>query len=235
MPITKETADLIPFFEGLPVERIAPYLAYFDLKPFAAGQRIFKLGDMPTFLAFVISGSLQVQEFASDGRLVGVAPIVAGAAAGWLPMIDNQAFDCDVVAVEDTVLCLAPNQLIKRLVLETPLLSQRLIVQMASALRRITQDKLGLTLPNAYHRVYVQIHKLVSKSAAPAAMALPKQHEIAYMANTSRETVSRALQQLIRSGILVKAGHAITIRKPDELEKLAHDGPDALPSLQTPT
>lgn len=232
MPITPETLKRIPFFEGLPTGRLEPFLGYFELKSFVAGQRIFKLGDRPNFLAFVISGSLQVQEFASDGRLVGVAPIIAGGAAGWLPMIDGEAFDCDIITAEETVLCLAPNQLLKRLVLENPLLSERLIAQMATALRRITQDKLGLTLPNAYHRVYVQIHKLVRKSDTPTTMALPKQHEIAYMANTSRETVSRALQQLIRSGILAKTGHAITIMKPEELAKLAHDGPDALPASE---
>lgn len=229
MPISPSTLERIPFFAGIPPEILKALARNFDVREIHASQRICKVGDKPGVVLFVLKGSLQIQEFATDGRLVGVASIAAGGAAGWLPLIDDSPFDCDLVAAEDAEVCFAPNTVLKQLVLQSPLLSERLLTQMASALRRITQDKLGLTLPNAYHRVYAQLHKLIedpnNTSGRPS---LPKQHEIAYMANTSRETVSRALQQLIKLGILTKAGHTLTIKKPDALSRLAHDGPDAL-------
>ena len=59
---------------------------------------------------------------------------------------------------------------------------------------------------------------------------LPNQREIASIVNTSRETVSRALQLLIKGGVLGKAGHKLVVHKAELLEKLAIDGLDALPT-----
>ena len=52
------------------------------------------------------------------------------------------------------------------------------------------------------------------------------------MVNTSRETVSRALQILIKNGVLTKNGHQLHIQQSETLKKLAHDGLDALPHQQ---
>jgi len=58
---------------------------------------------------------------------------------------------------------------------------------------------------------------------------VPRQQDIAAMVNTSRETVSRALQLLIKNGVLTKSGHQLHIQQSEALKKLAADGLDALP------
>jgi DNA-binding GntR family transcriptional regulator len=74
------------------------------------------------------------------------------------------------------------------------------------------------------------INQLIVKQVGPTnySASLPNQKEIASMVNTSRETVSRALQVLIKSGALAKSGHQIVVNKQDLMDKLAVDGLDAL-------
>ena len=93
-----------------------------------------------------------------------------------------------------------------------------------------------LSLPNAFHRVFVQLHLLTnSASEQRASNIIPRQQDIASMVNASRETVSRALQALIKHGVLTKSGHQIQITSSALLNQLAQEGPQALPSAFTST
>jgi len=94
--------------------------------------------------------------------------------------------------------------------------------------KRLAEKGFAVLLPNAFHRVFVQI-SLLSASANAGVTNLPKQQDIANSVNTSRETVSRALQMLIKSGVLRKVGHQIVIKQAETLKKLAIDGPEAMP------
>ena len=86
-----------------------------------------------------------------------------------------------------------------------------------------------LSLPNAFHRIFVQLN-LLTKTASEqrSGNIIPRQQDLANMVNTSRETVSRALQALIKHGVLTKSGHQIQIIQSELLHQLAQDGPEAL-------
>jgi CRP-like cAMP-binding protein len=98
----------------------------------------------------------------------------------------------------------------------------------ADSIRRLEQGRALLSLPNAFHRVFVQIN-LLSSDAETGLTNLPKQRDIASAVNTSRETVSRALKLLIKNGVLNKAGNNIVIKQADTLKRLAIDGLEAIP------
>ena len=48
---------------------------------------------------------------------------------------------------------------------------------------------------------------------------MPTQQEIAIMVNTSRETVSRAIQILLQKGVVEKDLRRLIVRQPEELSK----------------
>ena len=108
---------------------------------------------------------------------------------------------------------------------------ERLLKLLAASIRHSSTEKSMLSLPNAFHRVFVQIQQLSEGTAAGQPLShLPKQQELASIVNTSRETVSRALQLLVKSGVLAKVGHQVVIKEEGLLKRLASDGPDALPT-----
>jgi CRP-like cAMP-binding protein len=121
----------------------------------------------------------------------------------------------------------------RRLIETEPRIAARVMALLAHALRQTVQEKTMLGLPNAYHRIYVQLNLLANNGVAMRQIShIPRQQDIAAMANTSRETVSRALQLLIKNGILKKSGHQLEITRGDILNKLAQEGPEVLEALQ---
>jgi len=116
----------------------------------------------------------------------------------------------------------------QNLLANNAILANRFLQLSADSIRRLEQARVMLSLPNAFHRVFMQIN-LLSAGSNSALTSLPKQQDIAHSVNTSRETVSRALQILIKSGVLRKVGHQIVIKQADALKKLAADGPQSAP------
>jgi CRP-like cAMP-binding protein len=123
---------------------------------------------------------------------------------------------------------ICPASVIQKLITKHALLAQRFLQMSADSIRRLEQGRALLSLPNAFHRVFMQIN-LLSSDAETGLTNLPKQRDIASAVNTSRETVSRALKLLIKNGVLNKAGNNIVIKQADTLKKLAIDGLEAIP------
>ena len=231
--MTQRTFSLaeIPLLNGLPDADLQELAAVSQARTLQAGQHLIKAGEIPAFLIFVLDGRLQAHELSPDGRVIGLHVLNKWDAIGWLSLIDGQPTSSTINALEPTHLLLIPMAVAQRLVLTRPLVIERLLKLLAAQIRHATAEKAMLSLPNAFHRVFVQVNQLSAETPAGQPLDhLPKQHELASIVNTSRETVSRALQMLVKSGVLTKVGHQIVIKESDALQKLASDGPDALPT-----
>ncbi len=64
--------------------------------------------------------------------------------------------------------------------------------------------------------------------------SMPTQQAIATMVNTSRETVSRALQVLLQKQVVEKDMRRLIVRQPDVLRKMALEDPDYSAAASTP-
>ena len=51
---------------------------------------------------------------------------------------------------------------------------------------------------------------------------VPRQQQMAIMLNTSRETVSRAIAELVQAGVVEKDLRRLIVRKPEMLRQWAH-------------
>lgn len=233
--MTQRTFSLadIPLLKALPEADLQELAAIAQVRSLEPGQCLIKAGETPAFLIFVLEGRLQTHEMSADGRTIGLGMINPWEAVGWLSLIDGQPTSATINALERTHLLLIPMAVAQRLVLTRPTVIEQLLKLLAAKIRHATAEKAMLSLPNAFHRVFVQVNQLSADTPPGQPLDhLPKQHELASIVNTSRETVSRALQQLVKSGILGKVGHQIVIKESDALKKLAADGPDALPPQQ---
>lgn len=237
MPVDISLVKSQPFFEGLSEEDLGELASVMQIKSVKPGEMLAHAGETLNYLVFVESGCLQVHEISEDGRVIGIGTLHAGEALGWLPLIDGLPLTCSVNASEASQLLLLPMAVAQRMALSRALFTERLLKLLAKSVRHSMSEKSMLSLPNAFHRVIVQINQLSeanrkSDGENASVSNLPKQHELASIVNTSRETVSRTLQLLIKNGILTKAGHNILIKQSDLLNKLATEGPEALRLLK---
>ena len=218
----------LPFFSGLSDDSLLEIARSSRTADFTAGHSLLKAGDTPGYLMIILAGTIQLNELAEDGRVIGIAYSGPNDLLAWLSIVDNKPISQTIIAATDCKLLVCPISLMQSLLANNAILANRFLKLSSEYIRRLEQARAMLSLPNAFHRVFVQI-SLLSAGANSGATSLPKQQDIANSVNTSRETVSRALQMLIKSGVLRKVGHQIVIKQADTLKKLAIDGPEAMP------
>jgi len=231
MAVSVDLIKQFPFFQGLPDLDLQTIAQNTQLGAAKQGQEILARGSLVSFLTFVVSGKIQSTEIADDGRVIGITVLVPGDIIGCLTLADGQPVTNSLRTLEDSQMLLVPMALAKNLLISQPLIAQRVMHLLAQSVRHSIKERSMLSLPNAFHRIFVQLNLLVNNSSAQRQIHhVPRQQDIAAMVNTSRETVSRALQLLIKNGVLTKSGHQLHIQQSEALKKLAADGLDALPN-----
>lgn len=231
MSLNSEIFRTIPFFADVDQDSLEALAAFTQCRPVKTGQLIVRVGDTSQSLAFVLSGQLLVLELSEDGRIIGRGTFGPGHGVGFLSLIDGRPGLHAVQANQDSELLTIPLAAARQFVMTRPMLTERLLQMLSTAVRQNHKEKAMLSLPNAFQRVFMQINLIATQTDDGEPAPLPKQHELASTVNTSRETVSRALQMLIKSGVLSKQGHQIVVQRGDALQRLAAEGPEALKTL----
>ena len=233
MAVSVDLIKQFPFFQGLPDLDLQTIAQNAQLGAAKQGQEILARGAIVSFLTVVVSGRIQSTEIADDGRIIGVTILVPGDIIGCLTLADSQPVTNSLRTLDDAQMLLIPMNVAKSLLKSQPLIAERVMKLLAQSVRYSAQERAMLSLPNAFHRIFVQLNLLVNNASTQRQVHhMPRQQDIAAMVNTSRETVSRALQILIKNGVLTKNGHQLHIQQSETLKKLAHDGLDALPHQQ---
>lgn len=229
MTITAQSLAGIPLFSDLDESMLEELLKDCSFRQVPAHTGLLSANNRPSHLMVVLEGQLQLSDVAEDGRVIRLSFANPGDLVGLLSVIDDQPIISNVSVAKNATLLLIPLPRARQLVFSNPVMGERIMKLLARHIRRATDERRLLSLPNAYQRVFAQIFTLANQgdAATNQTAALPKQHDIAVMVNTSRETVSRALQLLVKKGILVKDGHKILIQRPEKLKQLADDGLNA--------
>lgn len=185
-------------------------------------------GSAGDHLMFLVSGRMQVLDITENGREIGLNLLVAGDYFGELAVIDDLPRSASVIAMEASVVAFLPKAQSLALFHQNALVAERVIRGLAKKLRTASVYQTILCLPNASQRVFALLQRLCT--TAPGGLVVvehaPKQQELAIMANTSRETVSRAIKVLLERGIVEKDNHRLIVRDPVVLRALSNHDAD---------
>lgn len=213
----------IPILQGLSPETMAQVERALIARRFAKGDYVVHKGGPGDALMFLLAGRLQVVNMTIDGKEIGLSFIKPGDYFGELSIIDDQPRSASVIATEPSLVALLPRTQAQALIYKNPPVAEKILRRMAAGLRNASNYRAILGIPNAFQRVYTLL--LQFSATAPGGLVvienLPRQQEIAIMVNTSRETVSRAVQELIQRGIVEKDLRRLIVRKPEALSQFA--------------
>ena len=220
-PVQLETLKTIPLFKDLPQSVMQTLAQTVKLGRFQEGQRIGQVGEQLNYLLAIVSGLVQSQQHHPERKALISSDHGPGSLIGLLSAIDGQPLSSTLVAKTPAEILLVPMKTVRDVLLKCPPVVTYLLTQMAGIIRKYEDERRMLTLPNAYQRIYFHILTLAQPDASGLPQAkLPNQNEIATLVNTSRETVSRAVQQLVKQGIIAKQGHRIQLVRPELLKRL---------------
>ena len=185
-------------------------------KKFENGNLIFLEESEGKNLFFVVEGSVKVTRLSKDGREVILAMLNAGDFFGEMSLLDGEARSANVIALEKTeVLSLNRDDFLVVLH-DYPKIAIQLLKEMTSRLRKSDRQIVSLSLSDAEKRIALCIVRFADeqgfiKNGQVTIPKIPIQQDIANMAGTSRETVSRAMSLLTEEKYIKRNGKELKI------------------------
>ena len=185
-------------------------------KKFENGNLIFLEESEGKNLFFVVEGSVKVTRLSKDGREVILAMLNAGDFFGEMSLLDGEARSANVIALEKTeVLSLNRDDFLVVLN-DYPKIAIQLLKEMTSRLRKSDRQIVSLSLSDAEKRIALCIVRFADeqgfiKNGQVTIPKIPIQQDIANMAGTSRETVSRAMSLLTEEKYIERNGKELKI------------------------
>lgn len=199
---------------------------------FQSGEQILDREGPSDEVLFVVEGRVRIVSYAASGREVAFAMADAGSHVGELAAIDGMTRSASVVAVENCVIALLPAERFRALLENHASVGFDLLRHLARIIRIGDERIAELSTVGAIQRVFREVLRLAEedpKNPERALIpALPTQQDLAAKVGATRETVARALGQLVAAGVIERRGRTLMILDPDRLEDLAD--PEALGS-----
>ncbi len=168
----------------------------------------------------IISGVVKVTRLSDDGREVILAILGESDFFGEMSLLDGEGRSANIVANEQSeVVTLSRSDFLDCLQ-KYPKIAIALLEELAVRLRKSDQHIESLSLSDSEQRIGITLIRLAEelgtiKQGDVNVKNLPYQQDIANMAGTSRETVSRTLKLLETKNLLKRDGRNLIIYKFD--------------------
>ena len=190
--------------------------SYFTIKNFPKNSMIVLEEEYGDTVYIVNEGTVKISRLNDEGKEVILALLGIGEIFGELASLDGEARSANVHAQETCkVYAISRNDFIHLLKTNFKV-TYALLGELAKRMRKSDQQIEALSLSDAEHRIGVSLLNLaedrgVIRKGQVTISNLPYQQDIANMAGTSRETVSRVFKLLEDKHMLFKEGHILVI------------------------
>ena len=171
-------------------------------------------------LFIVKDGTVKITRVNDEGKEVILALLGSSEIFGEMAILDGESRSANVLAQENCILVVISSEDFIRILKSNFKVSFGLMSELAKKIRKSDLQIEALSLSDAEHRIGVSILSLaedmgVIRNGKVTIQNLPFQQDIANMAGTSRETVSRVMKTFEDRNLILKEGHTVII--PDYL------------------
>jgi len=212
----------VPLFAELEDDELERFSRVAVPRQYPEGTRVFHEGDHSDACYIVRSGTFRVTREHPDGRAITLATLSTGDIVGELAMLDGEVRSASVETLggEGELLALPAND-VRSLLERHPEITVKMVAALTRRLRaaneRISRQSFQ-TVPSRVAGVLSQLVDDEGHDGNQGEVTIRmNQADLAQLAGTSRESVSRFLADLERSGV-VRAGRGqVTILEPAKL------------------
>jgi CRP/FNR family transcriptional regulator len=204
----------VPLFADLEAEELERFSRVAVFRSFPAGTRVFHEGDRSDACYIVREGSFRVTREHSDGRAITLATLGPGEVFGELAMLDGDLRSASAEALSDGELLALPALDVKGLLTRHPEIALKLVAALVRRLReaneRISRQSFQ-TVPSRVAGVLTQLVSETRSGESGEVTIRMNQADLAQLAGTSRESVSRFLADLERAGVVRSGRGRVTV------------------------
>jgi len=216
----------VPVFSTLEREDLERIAELAVPRAFEPGQVVFREGDASDTCYVVRSGHARAVREHSGGRTITLATFGTGDIFGELALFEDERRSATVEAIEqcNVVAVLGPDM--RRLMVEHPGISARLVIALGRRLRETNERLSRQSFQTVQSRVAVVLSELVAQERAAAeegddadVTVTATQADLAQLAGSSRESASRFLAVLERAGVISQGRGRLIVHDPEALKQ----------------
>lgn len=190
-------------------------------RSFPAGTRVFHEGDSSDACYIVRDGTFRVTREHTDGRAITLATLGPGELFGELAMLDGDRRSASAEALTDGELLALPAGDVRALLARHPEIALKLVAGLVRRLRaanvRLSRQSFQ-TVPSRVAGILSQLSREGQDENGGGEVTIRmNQTDLAQLAGTSRESVSRFLAELERAGVVHSGRGRVTVLDPPKL------------------
>ncbi len=196
--------EKVPLFSGLPLDERSAIAKSMILRPFNQDETIvFENDDKNQSIFIIVSGSVNVVIYTSEGKQTVLASLIKGDFFGEMALLDGEPRSASVIAAKACTLLILYRRDFLATLESYPQIAIQMLIELSKRLRKSNRHITTLSLMSVYGRVADVLLTLgKEKGKRVGNMILipsrPTHQEIADMSGTTRETVSRIISQLVK-------------------------------------
>jgi len=206
----------VPIFMELPEATLEKIELVGSRRNFQKDQIILLEEEVGSALFMIVTGKVKVSRSSSDGREVILTILSESDFFGEMAILDGLTRSATVTATEPTELFMIQRKDFLELLKTYPEISISLLQELTKRLRAADMKIKALSLKDAEGKVATVILQLADdigmiKRGIVEIEKLPLQQDLANMAGTSRETISRTLHSFAKKGLIELEGSKLRI------------------------
>lgn len=207
---------MVPIFSDLDEPDLEKIAGLGTIKKYKKGNVIVLEQEAGASLFIIVNGKVKVVRTDDEGREVILTLLGPGEFFGEMALLDGMERSATVVANSKADIFVIHRMEFLKVLHDFPQIATALLAELARRLRRADAQIKSLSLKDAAGRVANVLLMLADdigmfRKGKVEIEELPLQQDLANMAGTSRETVSRMLHQFIRQGHLTLEGSKVII------------------------
>lgn len=194
------------------------------VKSYKKKQSIYEEGDNPLYIYQVKSGKVRSYLFYHDGRELSTNIFTTGDYFGYEALLAHEKYSDNTQAIEGTELSLINKDLFFELLYQNPTIAQKFISLLSENIREKEEQLLRLAYHSVRKRVadalVVVAKKFLENQDADECLIRISRDDLAAMAGTANETISRTLADFKEEKLLSKEGNAIRVHSIHKLSNI---------------
>ncbi len=210
-PSPLEVLRQVPLFASLPEAEITAFAPLMRERRFPRGSVILMQGDRGDALYLIGSGQVKVVLIGDDGREVILSVLGPGAFFGEMALLDDEPRSAHVVAMEDSALLQLRREDFQARLRSSPDVGIALLRELSRRLRRADDTIGSLALRDVNGRIAHLLLELADEEGGDRITRRLTHATLGQMVGASRETVSRTLRALVKTGALRVSRREIAI------------------------
>jgi len=216
----------LPPLAGANVEALAELARSVHWMSVSRDKLLLDFKDETSDVFIIVEGSVRVVVRTPVGQEVILDDLGPGGIFGEMAAIDHAPRSANVSALHPTRLCRIPGPKFIQFVLRSPDVCLRLLRTLTARLRLQDERMMELALLPVRHRLIADLLRLSRPRPNGAGRVLSPpvpHHTIAARIGARRETVTLAMSELSRSGLLEATPRAIVLPQPEALRKMVDE------------